>query len=179
MKLDQNIANLIFELEEIIASECYNKHSVDGWTGIVGLEYRYPVHVRRHLEDKSGDVIRSRVSGDASAPQTMYYHFGANQLFIGSGITKLLELLEQRYDLNLNELEDNYISQFPNNLEYAKTLLMGKKIACKHFGTPGTVVEVYKLSYMNNISYIAEFEDKRIRFDYPESLLKREVHIID
>ena len=43
MKNTQNIATLIAQLEYEVGRECYNPNSYDGYTGIEGLGYRYPV----------------------------------------------------------------------------------------------------------------------------------------
>ena len=45
MKNTQNIASLIAQLEYEVGKECYNPNSYDGYTGIEGLGYRYPVKV--------------------------------------------------------------------------------------------------------------------------------------
>ena len=45
MKNTQNIASLIAKLEYEVGRECYNPNSYDGYTGIEGLGYRYPVKV--------------------------------------------------------------------------------------------------------------------------------------
>jgi len=37
----------------------------------------------------------------------MKYKFGVNELFIGMGLINVLEYLEDRYDLDFNELEKN------------------------------------------------------------------------
>lgn len=43
MRNNKRLANLIFELEYIIGSECYNPNSYDGYTGEEGKEFRYPI----------------------------------------------------------------------------------------------------------------------------------------
>lgn len=35
----------------------------------------------------------------------MHYAFGSNHLYIGNGLIKALEFLEDRYGLDMNELE--------------------------------------------------------------------------
>lgn len=45
MKNIQNIALLIAKLEYEVGRECYNPNSYDGYTGVEGLGYRYPVKV--------------------------------------------------------------------------------------------------------------------------------------
>ena len=39
--------------------------------------------------------------------ETIKYKFGSNHLYIGLGLIKVLEYLEERYSLDFNELEKN------------------------------------------------------------------------
>lgn len=110
MKLDNKMAKLICDLEYCIGSECFNPRSYDGWTGIEGLEYRYPVSIRINANDDEptkvyGNVGRYYPAVNAESVETMKYIFGTNHLFIGIGIKHLLEELENRYDIDFNELE--------------------------------------------------------------------------
>ena len=51
-------------------------------------------HKTRYLIE---DMDKDRIN-------TMRYKFGSNNLFLGSAIYKLLERLEQKYNLDFNEL---------------------------------------------------------------------------
>ena len=110
MKIDSGMAKLICELEYLLGSECYNPSSYDGWTGIEGREYRYPVYAlndpeRNELSKFRWNVAKSASSFSERTVRTMKYKFGANHLFVGIGIKKILEALEERYNLDFNELE--------------------------------------------------------------------------
>lgn len=107
MKKTQNIANLIAELEYIIGDSCYNPNSYDGYTEEEGCEFRYPVWVyqndsmykyRGYIENLKPEQIN-----------TIKYKFGSNHLFIGIGLLQVLNYLEERYDLNFDELENRKI----------------------------------------------------------------------
>lgn len=102
MKLDQNIANLVCELEPTIAWKCYNPNSYNGWSGEYGCSFRYPVWYKdfKHsspLSDVSPDEIKE-----------LHYKFGSNILSIGEGLLGILRVLERRYGLDINALEDAY-----------------------------------------------------------------------
>lgn len=110
MKIDSGMAKLICELEYLLGSECYNPSSYDGWTGIEGREYRYPVYALNDPESNELSKFRWNVAKSASSfsertVRTMKYKFGANHLFVGIGIKKILEALEERYNLDFNGLE--------------------------------------------------------------------------
>lgn len=110
MKLDKKMARLICELEYCIGNECFNPNSYDGWTGEEGCEYRYPVYIRTKKTDEELTKIRGNIANlypgiGADSINTMKYKFGSNHLFIGLGIMNLLEKLEERYDIDFNELE--------------------------------------------------------------------------
>jgi len=112
MQVDKKVAHLIAELEYLIGSECYNPNSYDGWNDVEGCDYRYPVNIRK----SSGEFakIRKNINDTAlldpkditpEAIKYMKYKFGSNELFIGLGLIKVLEYLEQRYGLDFNALE--------------------------------------------------------------------------
>ena len=111
MKLDKKMAKLICELEYRIGSECFNPNSYDGWTGEEGAEFRYPVVIRARKDDEVLTKTRANLAREyprigCDAIGTMKYVFGSNHLFIGNGIKRLLEELEERYNLDFNELEE-------------------------------------------------------------------------
>lgn len=108
MKLDKQMANLIFEMEYLIGMECYNPNSYDGYTGEEGKSFRYPVYIRDNEQDKELSKHRTKISDvEPENIRTMKYKFGSNHLFIGDGLINILEMLEKRYNIDFNELEKN------------------------------------------------------------------------
>ena len=106
MVIDEKIARLIFEMEYEIGSECYNPNSLNGYTGEEGCEFRYPVHIHKSIEDEMWK-FRGKVYGCVSDDiYTMKYKFGSNHLFIGNGLVNALNMLENRYGIDFNELEE-------------------------------------------------------------------------
>ena len=116
MKIDEDIAKLICELEFIIGDQCYNPNSYDGWTGDEGCSYRYPVNIYPNSDAEEPVKVRGKVTSDISYKwhngeikesniRSMKYKFGSNHLFIGDGLIKALEYLEDRYNIDFNELE--------------------------------------------------------------------------
>ena len=114
MKLDKKICKMIADLEFLIGSECYNPHSYNGWNGMYGCGFRYPIKFplsENNYTSVSGhikmDFVVEQKDITPDAVKHMKYKFGANELFIGMGIINVLEYLEDRYDLDFNELEKN------------------------------------------------------------------------
>lgn len=117
MKLNNDLCELIAELEYIVGSECYNPNSYDGWNDVEGCSFRYPINV----PNSEGEYrkIRSNINtyfyypGDISAESITYmkYKFGSNELYIGKGIIKLLNYLEEKYDLDFNALIESQKNQ--------------------------------------------------------------------
>lgn len=114
MKLDKKMCPVIADLEYLIGSECYNPNSYDGWNDVEGCDFRYPINIR----NSNGDFVKVRRNINDSVllekkdvtPESvkyMKYKFGANELFVGLGIIRVLEYLEKRYNLDFNELEKN------------------------------------------------------------------------
>lgn len=118
MKLNDDIAKLVFEMEYLIGNQCYNPHSLNGYTGEEGRSFRYPVYIYPTKESteprKSSYKISNSPYGEPIQPEmirSMKYKMGANHLYIGKGILKVLELLEERYGLDFNTLEKDYKKQ--------------------------------------------------------------------
>lgn len=125
MKLNENTAELMSEIEFLIGSECYNPNSYDGYTMVEGREFRYPVVVTK--TDENGNVLDYKVRGqladnfyycngyyDTNDMKSGRYKFGSNHLYICLGIIKSLSLLEKRYGLNFEELEKKIKESAPN-----------------------------------------------------------------
>ena len=108
MKLTKEIANLIYDMEYIIGSSCENPNSYNGYTDEEGLDFRYPVHVYRSLEDNSPLKFRTKVRGieNPEMVETMKYKFGSNHLWIGTALEDVLDMLEECFGIDFNELEE-------------------------------------------------------------------------
>lgn len=103
MKLTKKSVGLICKLENIIGKQCYNPNSYDGYTMIEGLSYRYPVdYINKDGEHRRSKIVIPDI--DKTMIGTMKYKFGSNHLYIGDGIVKCLEYLEEEFDINFDEL---------------------------------------------------------------------------
>ena len=120
MDMNLDICKLICELEYLVGKECYNPNSYDGWNGIEGREFRYPVWIPLKREDEvkpekfhcnlngnTWGIIKPEQDFTATAIRQLKYKFGSNELYIGIGLQNILEFLENRYDLDFNQLERN------------------------------------------------------------------------
>lgn len=112
MKITKEMADLIFEIEYLVGKECYNPNSYDGYTGSEGCSFRYPVYVYPNKDAETPEKYRGRINESTWMPhvepdmvRSMRYKFGSNNLYIGEGIINILEYLEQRYNINFNDLE--------------------------------------------------------------------------
>ena len=125
MQVDDKIFELISELEYIIGNETYSKSTLCGPYTPMEDFYRYPVRMKMNNNEQGrGTKIQGKVhnhinfwtekgvkrSQMLSTPDiisSMYYPFGPFELYIGNGLVKVLEFLEQRYGIDFNELEQN------------------------------------------------------------------------
>lgn len=99
MNRDENTAWLISWLEsEISEYTYYRPHHT--WI-------RYPVHMTKDGSDKSREMVGSAVTDNYADARSKYYKFGYNEFYIGQAIEWILKKLEQRYNLDFNELEEN------------------------------------------------------------------------
>lgn len=120
MELDQQTSELVSRIEYMIGSQCYNPNSYDGFHEVTGRSFRYPV---TFSTEASGSEMktRSRVPSfyaDSVTPEmvrTMKYKFGSNELFIGEAIIEVLEMLEGRYSIDINQLETLYRLEHPSD----------------------------------------------------------------
>ena len=114
MKLTKNMQKVVADMEYIIGSECYNPNSYDGWNNIDGCDFKYPIsfpigngeYTKTRFNIFNSPVVDVK-NITAENIKYMKYKFGSNELFIGQGIIGILEYLEERYDLNFNDLENN------------------------------------------------------------------------
>ncbi len=103
MIITNETAQLISDLEEVIGNTCYNGDSYNGWTKEYGAHFRYPVTyigndgARYKTKGRKTNINLNRI-------EQMRYKFGANQLYIGRGIRNLLEELEDRFDIDFEDL---------------------------------------------------------------------------
>ena len=117
MKINRSIVNLICELEFIIGNHCYNITSHNCRTGDEGCNIRFPLSVLPTTDADEPAKVRAKLTEDIiynrvwqgqykeSNIRSMTYRFGANHLLIGDAIIEVLEYLENRYNLDFNELE--------------------------------------------------------------------------
>ena len=99
MTKDENTAWLIGLIEREIAPYRYYRPR-DLWK-------RYPVR----MTDGGGDNYYEKedaLTQDYADAVSVYYKFGHNELYIGQGIEKALEMMESRYGLDFAQLEADY-----------------------------------------------------------------------
>ena len=107
MKINKLIQPIV-DLENLIGNQCYNSNIQNyrwgEWVGD-GREFKYPI---KYL-CRDGSLKKEKyMKKDFNADEIMsaFYPFGANDLYIGKSIFKLLDYLENRYGLNFVELEE-------------------------------------------------------------------------
>jgi len=124
MKINKTIIKLIAELEYIIGSECYNPNSYNGYTHEEGCDFRYPVWCEYNKVEKRvyGKITNGRYDLKKYQFEKVYpdiasvkYKFGSNHLYIGNALVNLLSFLENRYDIDFNQLEKEYHSKKKSN----------------------------------------------------------------
>lgn len=132
MEINNSIFELISEMEYIIGNETTTKFMGAG-VMLDKPEYpcRYPVRISLDKDSNESKIqvrnegkvhqykemhrIRDKdtnewkvIREEKATPdviETMYYAFGTCRLYIGDGLKKVLEFLENRYNLDFNKLE--------------------------------------------------------------------------
>ena len=120
MNLNEKTARLICVLEYDIGNQCYNPNSYDGWADTEGCEFRYPVCALNKPDDVEltkfrGNVGKCAASISENTVRSMMYRFGSNHLYIGLAIRDLLNHLEERYDIDFEQLENDFLEKEGHN----------------------------------------------------------------
>ena len=117
MEITKDTAELVYELEDSIGNRFYNPNSYNGYTGEEGLDYRYPVWIYKDIDkDDEPQKFYGKVHDiDGKNITSMKYKLGTNILFVGTAILDILDELEERYDIDFNELEDEYRKRNKSN----------------------------------------------------------------
>lgn len=169
MELDNNVAELICQLEYIMGNQCYNDKTN-------GIPYRYPIRFCETMKDwkeKNWKLTQKKVYlRNKKCITSMKYQFGANRLYVGDGIFKILELLEKRYGININELEEDYLKrrlekreQWEQELSLKKYMVLKKGIYKVGIDIPeGEYViqlkEAYKLRNGEEVTFFTSNDKK-------------------
>lgn len=103
MEINESIIQLIAELENIIGHQCHNPNSYNGYTGDEGCTFRYPIcYTNKNGRERSTKM--EILDADESSISSMHYKFGSNHLYIGDALIKILEHIEEKCGININDL---------------------------------------------------------------------------
>lgn len=112
MKINKTTVKIIYDIEEIIGSNCYNSQARRYWNDTPGNYIRYPATIWGDKEQTEIYSTKYSCLKNKNIPvkniTTLEYQFGVNWLRIGKGIIETLEMLEERYGLDFYELEKSY-----------------------------------------------------------------------
>ena len=108
MEISQAKAEIISELEEIVAGWTYNRRG-DGDKGDF-CRYPFIAYDPYYKCICKHDSKFTVVTPDAV--EDMHYDFGTNKLYIGDALAEVLEYLENRYHLDFTELEKEEQTKF-------------------------------------------------------------------
>lgn len=106
MELNNLTVDLIKELEYIIGKNVYNGNVKNHDDYEDGDLIRYPCRMK---DPKDNVIYVYKGKLYDATPESItwaFYKFGANNLNIGDALIELLEYLEDRYDLDFNQLEN-------------------------------------------------------------------------
>ena len=97
---------LICELERLVGKQCYNPQSYNGYTGEEGCIMRYPVYYcNKDGEDCKTKILVKDITKNCIG--SIHYKFGANHLYIGDAIVDMLNYIEDKYNIDFNEIVKN------------------------------------------------------------------------
>ena len=106
MKISKKTIELICELERLVGKQCYNPQSYNGYTGEEGCLMRYPVYYcNKDGEDCKTKILVKDITKNCIG--SIHYKFGANHLYIGDAIVDMLNYIEDKYNIDFNEIVKN------------------------------------------------------------------------
>lgn len=112
MNITNQMIELISDIEYKIGCYCYNGNSYNGWTKEYGCSFRYPIYYRTMIGDKAVEThTRANIKNRDITPEnlrTVFYKFGSNHLMIGIAVIDVLNILETRYGIDFNAMEETY-----------------------------------------------------------------------
>ncbi len=134
MKVTDQLIPLISDIEEKIGSSCYNGESYNGWTGDYGCDFRYPIVYEikdgdNYQRQKTKQTISSIGNINAENILTVCYKFGANELSIGKAVIDILNMLEARFDIDIETLEKKHQEMMEGiRAKFAEVTRTGKAV---------------------------------------------------
>lgn len=100
--------------------------------------------------------------------QTMKYKFGSNHLYIGDGIVDALKFLEEKYDINFNELEQKKIdkrkqelAKINKKLENGETVIIDSGLKIVGIDIPVGKFKIETTSESSDIYMVICDEDEK------------------
>lgn len=100
------LRELLIDIEEIIASECYNGSIQNRWgEDFPGRTFRYPVTFSSPLLEKKEKYTPKHLSTDDLILGK--YRFGANELYIYKALIKVVRHIENKYKISFSDLSNN------------------------------------------------------------------------
>ena len=106
MKISKKTIELICELERLVGKQCYNPQSYNGYTGEEGCIMRYPVYYcNKDGEDCKTKILVKDITKNCIG--SIHYKFGANHLYIGDAIVDMINYIENKYNIDFNEIVKN------------------------------------------------------------------------
>ena len=106
MKISKKTIELICELERLVGKQCYNPQSYNGYTGEEGCIMRYPVYYcNKDGEDCKTKILVKDITKNCIG--SIHYKFGANHLYIGDAIVDMINYIEDKYNIDFNEIVKN------------------------------------------------------------------------
>ena len=106
MKISKKTIELICELERLVGKQCYNPQSYNGYTGEEECIMRYPVYYcNKDGEDCKTKILVKDITKNCIG--SIHYKFGANHLYIGDAIVDMINYIEDKYNIDFNEIVKN------------------------------------------------------------------------
>ena len=121
MKLTKEFAEFLCDCEYVVGENCHQEFNPITYSY---LDYRYPVRIMMSkCEDKLLETNKNMKRLKGVAPekiQDAFYQMGTNQIYIGNALCRIMNMIETRYDLDFNALEEKKKRTTPERIVVMK-----------------------------------------------------------
>ena len=121
MELTKELAELLCDFEYLVGAECHQEMNPLVYDD---LEYRYPVKIPMPGYEDEFLRIKKNVKYvsdlDPCNIKYSFYQMGKNQIHIGRALCQMMDILEKRYNIDFNALEDNRNKTTVNKVNFVR-----------------------------------------------------------
>lgn len=121
MKLTKELAKFLCDCEYVVGENCHQEFNPITYSH---LDYRYPVTIMLSKQEdavvETNENVKRLPGVEPEKIQDAFYQMGTNQIYIGNAMCRIMNMIEMRYNLDFNALEDKKNRTTPERIVVTK-----------------------------------------------------------